>query len=241
MTRLFPIFALLISFSGSLWAAAETWTLESGEEYFGEAQNYDLATKALTIRKADGKDFSFSASDLTFPDKLKLVDSPIFGEALKDYSPPKAPIVKFVLWILLGLAVSTFIGVWGSAHTLGAVFRPTRHLLAYLIVLIIVACQIGAWLLAATILDPTMPVIIDKKADIVMTAFTLVMGLLVTGVAFSFVYKLKFVEGIAATFLAGVYSGIVATAGALTVVFFVMKSDTETLITRYIFEPFNLF
>jgi hypothetical protein len=220
---------------------AEAWLLRDGQEYYGTAVGYDFRSREVTLRKVDGKEFSFPARELAFAGKMRLMDSPAFGEALRDYRPPIVPTAVALLAVVAAGCLPTLIGLWSSAHLFGTAVPARTHVLGFLKVLLVLVAQGGVWLVAALFLDAGRPLLPDTNADIVMTLTVLVVGLLAASLVVAFHYHRSFWKGMAITCLAGVFAGIVAVAMALGTLYAATRMDAETLVTRTILEPFALF
>jgi hypothetical protein len=169
------------------------------------------------------------------------MDTAAFGSALKSYRPPFLPAALAVLSALILLSLPALAGLWASAHLFGATASAPGHLVGFLKVLAIALVQGGVWLLAAIFLDPGKPIVPDTNADIVMTLTVMVVGLLVASLVVALHYQRSFWKGMAITCLAGVFASIVATAMALAALFIMTQMDSETLVTRVVFEPFGVF
>jgi len=233
------LLALLLP--GMASADSDRWVLQDGSEYFGEAKAYNFKTKQLDLVKADGKEFALDATQLSFPGKMQLFSTPAFGEALQGYHPPLIPTVMAVIMGLITLVIPTLIGVWGGAHVIGAIDTPRQHLIAVGKVVIILVSQILIYLLASSILDTDMPVVPDKSGDVMLFLCLVIMGLLVGALVLSAHYHQSFFRGIGITFLSGVFAFIVFLAMMLGSFFLFLRSDAETLVTRFVFEPFGWF
>jgi len=222
-------------------AATQNWLLKDGTELYGEATHYDFKTKALTIHKADGKDFEFDAGQLAFPGKVKLVNDPAFGQALKSYSPPILPSLAVILLGLAFICIPTYVGLWGGAHVQGAVASPLRHLGALGKLLLVIFLQFWVWFVAALVLDPKRPVIPDNQLDVLILMTVAVLGFLAAAFVVSRHYHQTFWKGLSITLLSGAFGAIVGVAMVLATLFMVMRNDTETLVTKLVFEPFGWF
>ncbi len=221
--------------------ATEPWLLQDGTEYFGSAESYDFETRELTIRKADGKPFSFPASELAFGAKLRLIDSPVFQEALRGYRPPLIPLLALFGALGLWLAIPILLGVWGGAHVLGTGATVAAHFMGFAKLLLVSVLAIGAWLGGSIFLDPNRPILPDKHVDGVLISTTAVLYLLVGGFWLASHYRVSFKRGMATVMLATLFAGIVGAALALGGLFTASRMDAEVLLTRAVFEPFKWF
>tara|TARA_R110002096_G_scaffold26518_8_gene81772 strand:- start:606 stop:1460 length:855 start_codon:yes stop_codon:yes gene_type:complete len=240
-----PGFVLLlhVALLLSVDAKPTEWPLKDGNSYFGEAVSYSFTTKQVGLRKADGKEHLFPAKELAISGKLQLMGSPAFGEALKGYKPPFIPTLVWIFGSLLALCFPVIVGLWGSAHVLGAVSTMPRHLIGVGKLVLLVVIQVVGWLVLSIVLDSERPIIPDKNADIVLLITVGILGLIVTSVVLSLHYHLRFMKGMAIALLSGVFGGIVATAMLLGGLFLVTRMETpmETLATKLVFEPFGWF
>lgn len=237
------LFALLILGVGMVQspAATQNWLLKDGTELYGEATQYNFKTKSLTIHKADGKDFEFDAGQLSFSGKVKLINAPAFGQALKSYSPPILPSLAVILLIIAFVCIPTFVGLWGGAHVQGAIASPLRHLAALGKLLLVIFLQFWVWFVAALVLDPRRPVIPDNQLDVLILMTVGVLGFLAAAFVVSRHYQQTFWKGLSITLLSGAFGAIVGVAMVLTTLFLAMRNDTETLVTKLVFEPFGWF
>ncbi len=235
--------------AGSHAATPREWELKTktGEnepdKYFGEVTSYSFATKQVALRKADGKEFLFPARDLAFSGKWQLIWTPAFGAALRDYTPPFLPTLSWIFGALAALCLPVVVGLWGSAHVLGAVCSGPRHIMGVGKLVLVVLIQVAGGLVLSVVLDPERPVVPDKNADIVLLVTVATVGLLVASVVISMHYRIRFMKGMAVAILAGVFGTIVATAMTLAGLFAVTRLDRplETLATKLVFEPFGWF
>ena len=157
--------ALAICAPSALFAAEPPpeWLLKNGESYFGTPVSYDFDSKEVVIRKGDGKMFNFSAGSLAHDSKLQLIGSPVFKTALKGYSMPFGPTFVLVIGLFLAVSLPTIIGLWGSAHVLGAIASGPKHLIGFGKLLVVIVLQFGIWLTLSWVLDPDLPIVPDKK------------------------------------------------------------------------------
>lgn len=245
MTSLRPtIFAVFTFAFGASSCPAETWVLadEAKTEYFGEAVSYDLESKQLTIRKVDGKEHSFSATDLNFSSKWNLMWDEAFGKALQGYRPPILALLTLILAALLALGVPTFIGLWGGAHVFGVVAGFGKHFQAFVKILAVVVVLSFVVFLGLVLLDSELPLVPDKNADVLLMMVAKVMGLLVTGLVLSIHYQRSFRKGLGIALVSDVFAGIVGVALLLAGLFVALRiDDLDGLITNLFFEPFGLF
>jgi len=235
------LWGLAFALGGLITARADTWVLQNGKEYYGDVQSYSFQTKEVTLRKADGKPFRFPAAELAFGAKTKLILTPEFLRAFRDYRPPFLPTVMLLLTTLLVLFVPAFMGLWSSAHVLGTDATAAQHFQGYLKVLALAILLGTGWLIVSIVLDPGIPVVPDTSADLVLALTTTTFAVLCASLLVSLHYGRSFWKGMAITLLAGVFTGILLTAGGLAVLFLTTRSGLESVVNRFLFEPFGWF
>lgn len=220
---------------------AEVWLLRSGEEYYGDLESYSFHTKEVTLRKSDGKPFTFLADELAFGAKSKLIFSRAFAKALPGYRPPVFPLFGALLVALMGLALPLLAGLFASAHVLGVEASTLAHLRAFLKILLLVLVMAVGWLTVSLVLDPGVPVVPDTNADLVLILTSLNCGILFGSLLLSLHYRRSFWKGLAITLLGGVFSTILWASGNLALLYLATRRDLETVVDRLVFEPFRWF
>lgn len=220
---------------------ADTWLLQNGEEYYGTLEAYSFRSKEVVLRKADGKDFAFPARELAFGAKSKLVTSTAFLRALPGYRPPLLALVVYPLAVLLGILGPVFVALVGSVHVLGAGASLPGHFQGFLKVAGLGAVMGIAWLMAALVLDPGLPLLPDTNADLVLILTNLNCGIFFCSLLISVHYQRSFWKGMAITLLLGVFCTILWTAEGLSLLFIATRSDFESVVNRFVFQPLHWF
>lgn len=237
---LFLALALLVAGSAEP-SRADTWLLQNGQEYYGTLESYSFRTNEVRLRKADGKQFAFPARDLAFGAKSKLIASAAFFRALPGYRPPLLALVVFPLAVALGLMGPVYVALVGSVHVLGAGATLAGHVRAFLKVAGLGVVMGLAWMIAALVLDPGVPLLPDTNADLVLILTSLNCGIFFCSLLISTHYQRSFWKGMAVTLLMGVFSAILWTAEGLALLFVATRSDFESVITRFVFQPLRWF
>lgn len=220
---------------------AETWLLQSGEEYFGDLESYNFRSKEVVLRKADGKPFAFPAREMAFGAKLRLIFSRPFLQALLSHRPPVLPVLGFVAALLLGILAPLYASVMGSAHVLGVEATFREHFQAFLKLTGLCAIMGVVWLTVSAVMDPGVPVLPDTSADLVLGLTSLNCGIIFCSLLISLHYRRSFWKGMALSLLTGVFSLILWTAECLILLFLVTRQDLEWVVTRFVFDPLQWF